>query len=227
MTAAELAERIDHTLLKPEATPDQIDRLCDEALEFGFKSVCVNPVFVSDAARRLGSSAKTVVCTVVNFPLGASLKETVVGEARRAIELGATEVDMVVWIGGLIAGETERVTELIRETGAVVHAGGGDRVLKVILETGGLSDDRIVLGCRCGREGGADFVKTSTGFHSGGGATVKQVALLRRCAKGLKVKASGGIRDLATAQAMMAAGADRLGTSAGGDIIRQLRGVTY
>lgn len=223
MDVAELARLIDHCLLTPEATPDQIDRLCDEAVEHRICSVFVNPVFVERAARRVEGSG-TMVGSVAGFPLGAGSPATILDQARRVLEAGASEVDMVAWIGGLVAGEMGCVVDTIRAVAGVVHGGGTGRVLKVILETGALTDEQIALGCRCCREGEADFVKTSTGFHPTGGATVEHVRLLRRHGSPMKVKASGGIRDLDTALAMIDAGAERLGTSSTVSILRELHG---
>ena len=222
MRPEEFVRNIDHTLLTPEATPQGIDRLCDEALEHNFHSVFVNPVFVDRAVKRLDRS-NTVVGSVAGFPLGASHPTTVADEARRTIEAGGREVDMVLWIGGLIAGKKGRIVETIHAAACVVHGAGRDCVLKVILETTALTDEQAILGCRCSPGGEADFVKTSTGVHPSGGATVEHVRLLHRYASPLKVKASGGIRNLATALAMLDAGADRLGTSSAISIVRELR----
>ncbi len=218
---AELARMIDHTLLRPEATATQIDRLCDECIEYGFAAACVNPVWVERCARRLGGSS-TVVASVVGFPLGASLPATKADEARRAVSQGAREVDMVVNLGALIAGDKRTVVTDIEAVVSACVSTNEDALVKVILETAALTDDQIVLGCRCVAEGQADYVKTSTGFHPAGGATVETVALLHQHATPLKVKAAGGIRDLDTALAMIAAGADRLGMSAGVAVVQQM-----
>lgn len=220
-TRAELARIIDHTLLKPEATVEQIDRLCDECLEHGFFCACLNPVWVEHAVRRLERGA-TVVASVAGFPLGASLPESKALEARRAVEQGAREVDMVVNLAELIAGRRDAVT---RDIAAVVDAtkrADSRALVKVILETRALSDEQLILGCRCVAEAQADFVKTSTGFHAAGGATVEHVALLRKHSAPILVKAAGGIRDLATALAMVESGADRLGMSASVAVLREL-----
>lgn len=210
---AALARRIDHTLLKPEATRAAIDKLCDECLQYGFIAACVQPVWVAHCVRRLKNSA-TCVATVAGFPLGTSLSAAKAFEARRAVEQGALEVDMVVHYADLIAGERRAVLD---DIGAVVEAtkrANPAALVKVILETRALTDEQIILGCRCCVDAKADFVKTSTGFHAAGGATVEHVALLREHAVPLRVKAAGGIRDLAAALAMLAAGANRLGMSA-------------
>jgi deoxyribose-phosphate aldolase len=217
----ELAARIDHTLLKPEATAEQIDRLCDECREFDFAAACVNPVWVRRCAARLERS-NTAVCCVVGFPLGASLSETKADEARRAVEAGAREIDMVVNLGALIAGDRKAVSADIEAVVAATKRTDPDATVKVILETRALATEQIILGCRCVAEAQADYVKTSTGFHPAGGATVEHVALLRKHAAPLKVKAAGGIRDLLTALAMLEAGASRLGMSAGIAVLREM-----
>lgn len=213
LTRTALARVIDHTLLKPEATAADIDRLCDECVEHGFLAACVNPFWVPRCVARL-AGRPTVVATVVGFPLGAAATAAKAHEAQLAVRAGAREIDMVVNLGALIGGDYPAVT---RDIAAVVDAAkGADAavLVKVILETRALTDEQIIRGCRCTAEAQADFVKTSTGFHPAGGATVEHVALLRRHAAPIRVKASGGIRDLATARALLAAGADRLGTSA-------------
>lgn len=220
-TRAELAQYIDHTLLKPEATAADIDRLCNEAVEYGFYGVCVNPVWVPHCVRRLSGRPIRVI-TVAGFPLGASTTQAKALEAHLAVDEGAAEVDMVVNLGALIAGDADGVA---RDIAAVVSAArelDPRAVIKVILETRALTLEQIELGCRCAAQAGADFVKTSTGFHPAGGATAEEVALLRRHAGPLKVKAAGGIRDLATALALLEAGASRLGMSASVAVICEL-----
>jgi len=222
-TRAEFARLVDHTVLKPETTAAQIERLCDECVEHGFCAACVNPVWVPRCVQRLARS-QTVVASVAGFPLGASLTATKADEARRAVEQGATEVDMVVNVGALVAGDADTVR---RDVEAVVSAtvGANSKALvKVILETRALTNEQVVTGCRCAVDAQADFVKTSTGFHPAGGATVEHVALLREHAAPLKVKAAGGIRDLKTALAMIEAGADRLGMSASVQVIEEMQG---
>jgi deoxyribose-phosphate aldolase len=225
-TAAELGRYIDHTVLKPEARRAQIERLCDECREFNFAAACINSCWVELCAARLAGS-ETAVATVVGFPLGASLSETKADEARRAVDLGATEVDMVVNIGALLDGDKAAVVRDIAAVVAATKRANADAQVKVILETRALPDEAIVLGCRCVAEAQADYVKTSTGFHPNGGATVEHVALLHRHCAPIKVKAAGGIRDLETALAMIEAGASRLGMSAGADVVRAMaqRGV--
>ncbi|MCG3130325.1 MAG: Deoxyribose-phosphate aldolase 1 [Phycisphaerae bacterium] len=225
LTRHQIAATIDHTLLAAQATPEEIDRLCDEAREQGFFAVCLNPVHVARAKRRL-SGSQVKVATVAGFPLGATRSDLKADEARRAIEDGADEVDMVVALGHLIAGDAAHVRRDIEAVAHAVHGCGSGRLLKVILETSALLPDQIILGCRCAAEGEADFVKTSTGFHPSGGATVEAVRLLHRHASPLKVKASGGIRDRATLTAMLEAGASRIGTSSGVKIMREAANAT-
>ncbi len=210
-TREALAARIDHTLLRPEATPGDIDRLCEEALRYGCAAVCVNPIYVARAAARLaGTPVK--VATVVGFPLGASLTAIKVAEATLALSQGAREIDMVLPIGLLKAGEIDTVRADLQAVVTVCHAAGA--LCKVILETALLTAEEKVLAARLAVEAGADFVKTSTGFGPGG-ATVDDVALLRRVVgPSIGVKAAGGIRTAEQAIAMLEAGASRLGTSA-------------
>lgn len=212
LSRSQLAALIDHTLLKPEATAAQIEQLCAEAVRYGFAAVCVNPAYVKLAVRLLRRSS-IPVCTVAGFPLGATLPEVKAYEAARALELGAREIDMVLNVGALRSGDEATVARDIRAVAKAVKAGGG--LLKIILETALLTDDQKRAACRIAKKCGADFVKTSTGF-AGGGATVADVALMRQTVgPKLGVKAAGGIRSLADAQALIAAGANRLGTSAG------------
>ncbi|MBI4719577.1 MAG: deoxyribose-phosphate aldolase [Planctomycetes bacterium] len=229
VTAADVARTIEHTLLRPEATAEQVDQLCRETLELGFHGACVNPCYVRRAAELLGrcvspaGRAPVVVCPV-GFPLGANLAATKADEARRAIDDGAREFDMVAPIGALIAGDRDLASRDILAVAEVVHSALPGGVLKVILETAVLTEAQIILACRCAAEGEADFVKTSTGFHPAGGATVGHVRLLHRYASPIKVKASGGIRTAATALAMLEAGAARIGTSSGAAIVAELAG---
>ena len=205
---------IDHTLLKQDATPEQIIKLCEEAKQFDFMSVCVNPAYVPLAAKCLvGSSVK--VCTVIGFPLGMNLTRTKVEEAELAIKEGADEIDMVINVGMLKAGHDQYVEEEIRELKAVA----GQRVLKVIIETCLLTDEEKVRACLASKNAGADFVKTSTGFSTGG-ATVHDVALMRKTVgPEMGVKASGGVRTHDDLIAMVEAGANRIGTSNGTKIL--------
>lgn len=230
MTEVELVAVIDHTLLKPEATPEQVDRFCDQAAEYGFGAVCVNPIYVRRVTRRLesmrsggGERDRPRVVSVVGFPLGAVTAASKVEETRRALDEGAVEIDMVVALGALIAGDRVAVRNDIEAVAGVVHRTAGG-LLKVILEVAALTEAQIALGCRCCAEGEADFVKTSTGFHAAGGATVAHVARLVRLASPIRVKAAGGIRTLADARAMLDAGAARIGTSSGVAMVEALRG---
>ncbi|AZR74791.1 deoxyribose-phosphate aldolase [Anoxybacter fermentans] len=201
---------IDHTLLKPNATEDDIRKLCEEAKKYGFASVCVNPAYVALASKLLrGTGVK--VCTVVGFPLGATTTTTKVIETRDAIANGATEIDMVINVGALKSGNNALVKRDIEE---VVEAARGRAIVKVILETSLLTDEEKVRACLLSKYAGAHFVKTATGFGPGG-ATVEDVALMRKTVGNeMGVKASGGIRDLKTARAMIDAGATRIGASA-------------
>ncbi len=215
ISASDIAARIDHTLLKPDATKEQVVRLCNEAIEFGFASVCVNPAWVSLAAELLrGTSVK--VCTVVGFPLGATTTLTKVVETKEALANGADEIDMVINVGALKDHRDDVVERDIRE---VARACQG-HTLKVILETALLSDDEVVRGCLLAKRAGADYVKTSTGFGPGG-ATAHHVSLMRRTVgPRMGVKASGGVRDIETAREMLKAGATRIGASASVKIVK-------
>ena len=206
-----LASQIDHTLLRPDASATEIDKLCSEALLHRFASVCVNGAWVRRCAATLAGSG-VAVCAVVGFPLGAMASAVKAYEAGRAIEEGATEIDMVMNLGALKSGEHEVVRREIADLVQLCH--GRAAKLKVILETGLLSDAEKVVACELARAAGADFVKTSTGFSTGG-ATVHDVALIRRTVgPTMGIKASGGVRDEPLARALLAAGATRLGTSA-------------
>jgi deoxyribose-phosphate aldolase len=213
-----IARIIDHTLLSPDATPEQVEKLCTEARECGFATVCVNSCYVPLCRRWLrGSPVK--VCTVIGFPLGAGLREAKATEAAAAVNLGADELDMVANIGWLKAGADEMVVSDIHR---VVDA-AQKRPVKVIVETCLLTDEEKERATRLVADAGASFVKTSTGFSTGG-ATAADVALLARVAAGrIGVKASGGIRDLATARKMVDAGATRIGTSSGVKIVEEER----
>lgn len=220
MNWQDVARMIDHTLLRPEAAPEQIIRLCGEARECSFATVVVNPCYVPLAVSRVHDST-VKVATVAGFPLGASLTRTKQFEAEQALVQGAGEIDMVLNIGALKAGDRQMVLSDIRGVAEVTHSHGG--LLKVIFETGLLTEDEKKLACEISVEAKADFVKTSTGFL-GGGATVADVALMRRIVgNAVGVKASGGIRTAEDAKAMIAAGANRIGTSSGVNIIREMR----
>lgn len=212
-----LAKYIDHTLLKADATPEQIKKLCAEAEEYQFASVCVNSCYARLAHECLRGRG-VAVCCVVGFPLGAMSPRAMAYEARCAAEDGASEIDMVLPIGALKAGDDETVRETI---GAVVEAVTGRAIVKVILEACLLTDAEKVRACQLAESVGAAFVKTSTGFSSGG-ATEHDVALMRKSVSpAVQVKAAGGIRDRATALKMIAAGADRIGASAGIQIVSE------
>lgn len=218
MNKQQLAKMIDHTLLKPEVTKEQIKRILEEAKEYQFASVCLNPAWVSYAKEQLANS-EVKVCTVIGFPLGATTTETKVFEAKQAVENGADEVDMVIAIGHLKSGDTDYVKNDIAK---VKEAVGKEIVLKVIIETSLLTEVEKQLACQLSEEAGADFVKTSTGF-SGGGATVEDIQLMHRVVGDrLQIKASGGVRSLDDAKKMVEAGASRLGASAGVQIINGL-----
>ena len=216
-TDGSLAHMIDHTVLKPDATQDQIAQLCYEARKHSFASVCVNPTNVKLCAQLLAGS-DVLVCTVVGFPLGATPTEVKVFEAQQAVRDGATEVDMVINIGGLKSRDYELVEQDIASIARACHA--GNAILKVIIEAALLTDEEKVVACQLAKVAGADFVKTSTGFGPGG-ATVEDVALMRRVVgPTMGVKAAGGIRTFETAQQMIAAGASRIGASASVKIVQ-------
>jgi deoxyribose-phosphate aldolase len=218
-----IARLIDHTLLKPDATPDQIAQLCMEARQYGFASVCINPAHVKLAAELLaGSPVK--VCTVIGFPLGATLSEVKVFEALDAMDKGATEIDMVINIGALKSRDYTLVARDIRGVVEVCHARRA--VVKVIIEAALLTDEEKVAACLLAKEARADYVKTSTGFGPGG-ARLEDVALMRRTVgPEMGLKAAGGIRNLAEAESMVKAGATRIGASAGVRIVQEARGET-
>ena len=201
---------IDHTLLKQDATSEQIIKLCSEAKEYDFMSVCINPKFVATAAKELEAS-DVKVCTVIGFPLGANTKEVKVFEAKNAIENGADELDMVINVSDLKDKNYDTILEEIKAIKDVA----GDRIIKVILETCLLSDEEIVEACKIALKAGADFVKTSTGFSTGG-ARAEDVALMKQTVDDrMSVKASGGIRSLDDLNIMVENGANRIGASSG------------
>lgn len=211
ISAAEMAKYIDHTLLKPEATTEAVAKLCAEARAYGFKAVCVNSGQVAYVAGKLQNSP-VAVCTVVGFPLGAMQTRAKAFEAENAVAEGAAEIDMVLNIGALKGGDRKTVEADIK---ALRRAAGRPIVLKVIIETCLLTTAEKILACQIAQSAGADFVKTSTGFLSGG-ATLEDVALIRKTVgEQMGVKASGGIKDWPTAAAMISAGAGRIGTSSG------------
>jgi deoxyribose-phosphate aldolase len=211
VTASEMAKYIDHTLLKPEAPQSSFDSLCNEAVQYGFKAVCVNSGWVAYVADKVCGSG-VAVCSVVGFPLGAMHFAAKAFEAEKAMEDGATELDMVLNLGALKSGDLKTVEADIR---TVRQTAEKPAILKVIIETCLLTEEEKIQGCKIAQHAGADFVKTSTGF-AGGGATVEDVVLMRKVV-GYEtgVKASGGIKDWSTALSMIKAGANRIGTSAG------------
>lgn len=217
LSKKEIASMIDHTILKAFATREQVVELCKEALQYGFASVCVNPCHVKLVAEQLkGSNVK--VCTVIGFPLGANVSEVKAFEAKQAVEQGAHEVDMVINIGALKEKNYSYVEEDIR---AVVEASNGAEV-KVIIETCYLDDKEKEIACQLAQKAGAHFVKTSTGFGTEG-ASADDVALMKKAVgEAMKVKASGGIRTLEDLLSMVEAGADRIGASAGVQILEEL-----
>ena len=218
---AEVAALIDHTLLKPDATRDEILKLCAEAKQFGFATVVVNPTWVATAAAALRDTP-VKVCTVVGFPLGATLATVKAAETEEAVKLGAQEIDMVINVGALKSGDDELVEQDIR--GVVAAARRGGALVKVILECALLTDEEKVRACWCARAAGADFVKTSTGFGPGG-AAAHDVELMRlTVGPEMGVKAAGGIRSYQELKAMLSAGATRIGASASVRILQEAAG---
>lgn len=215
-----MARWIDHTLLKPEATPQQVEKLCVEARQYAFASVCVNPVYVP-LAHKLLAGSPVAVCSVVGFPLGATQAEAKAEETRLAILAGAQEIDMVVQVGLLKGGDYDAVAADIR--GVVEMAHSQAALVKVILEMALLTRYEKIIGCLISQAEGADFVKTSTGFGPGG-ATLEDIDLMRRVVgPRMGVKAAGGVRTLADARALLQAGATRLGSSSGVKIIEEMQ----
>ena len=217
MDKKEIAKYLDDTLLKADATPEQIVKICEEAKTYGCASVCVNSGYVPLVSKELaGSEVKT--CCVIGFPLGACTSEAKAAETTDSVEKGANEVDMVINVGRAKAGEWDYVKSDIE---AVVKAAAGKALVKVIIETCLLTDEEKIKACQAAKEAGADFVKTSTGFSTGG-AKVEDIRLMRETVgPDMGVKASGGVRDFEKAQAMIEAGADRIGASAGVELIKE------
>jgi len=216
ITKVLMAAAIDHTILKPNAVQADIEKIVEEARQHAFKAVCVNSCHVPLVAKLL-SGSQIQICSVVGFPLGAMDSQTKAFEAKTAVEAGATELDMVINVGALKSGDLKTVEADIR---AVKEAGGKGYILKVIIETCLLNTEEKVQACKLAKAAGADFVKTSTGFSTGG-ATIADVQLMKTTVgDDLLVKASGGIKDWATAEAMLRAGASRIGTSSGVTILR-------
>ncbi len=207
----DIAKYIDHTILKPDATIGQVKKIYDEAKQYSFASVCVNPTHIAFIAEQL-KNTDVKACVVVGFPLGANLSAAKTCETKKVIEFGAQEIDMVINIGAVKDGNWKLVEDDIK---SVVDASKGKAIVKVIIETCLLTDDEKIKSCRTAKKAGADFVKTSTGFSTGG-ATTKDIALMRKTVGAkLGIKASGGVRDYKTAEAMINAGATRIGASAG------------
>lgn len=219
MKREELAQRIDHTLLRPYTTAAEIDRLCNEALQYGFVSVCILPCWVERAVQNLKDS-KVAVGTVVGFPLGANMSSVKLYEAEQTLTAGATELDMVVALPALKSGDWRTVRHEIEQIASLCRSASPPAILKVIIECCYLSTEEKIRATHVVAESGADFVKTSTGFGEGG-ATLEDVSLLRSAAPPhLKVKAAGGIRTLNLALQLLQAGADRIGTSSGVTLIQ-------
>jgi deoxyribose-phosphate aldolase len=230
MAPAELAAKIDHTILKPEATSAEVHRVATEAMQNRFASVCIAPAWVAPIALMLKGSG-TPVCTVVSFPHGTSKPTVKAIEATAAVKDGADEVDVVGHLPHLMNADVDAIRAELMEVVRAARAARREVVIKVIVESALLMKDgpergeeRLAAACRAVRESGCDFIKTSTGFHPAGGASVEAVRLMKKHGEGIKVKASGGIRDLATAKAMLDAGANRLGLSASVQIVNELKG---
>ena len=231
MTPAEFARTIDHTVLKPEARSQDVQKVCSEAMENRFASVCVAPAWVKNVATLLRGSG-VLTCTVAGFPHGTSKATVKAIESVAAVKDGADEVDVVAHLPHLLNLDLDAARAELMEVVRGARAARRDVVIKVIVESAALlsilGDDRaeevIALACRAVRESGCDFIKTSTGFHPAGGASVKAVSLMKKYGDKLLIKAAGGIRDLPTAKAMIAAGADRLGMSASVAVLKELRG---
>jgi deoxyribose-phosphate aldolase len=222
-TAAELAQAIDHTLLKAEATRAEVLRICEEAATYGFHAVCVNGRWVSLAADQLQETPVQVV-GVVSLPLGADTTRIKAAQAEEAIAAGADEIDMVADLAAIIEGDTRYLLDQLLTVLSVCRRMRPPVLLKVIIESAALTYDQKVLACQVAQEAGVDYVKTSTGYHPAGGATVEDVRLMKEAAPKCRVKAAGGIRTAAQALAVLDAGADRIGTSAGVAIIEEIRG---
>lgn len=218
MNGTQLAAYIDHTLLKSDATQQQIIQLCEEARQYRFATVCIHPCWVKLAAEQLSVDSGVGITTVIGFPLGANATSIKALEAQQAVADGATEIDMVLNVGYL---KDRLLSEVKSDIAAVVHASGKLAIVKVILETSLLTNEEIIIACQLAVEAGAQYVKTSTGFSTGG-ATTDHIALMRQTVgEQAGVKASGGIRDYETAIAMIEAGATRIGASAGITIVNK------
>ena len=222
MTGNDIARRIDHTLLRAEATRAEILRLCDEAATYGFHAVCVNGRWLSLAADRLQGTA-VAVAGVVSFPLGADTTKVKVAQAQDAIYAGADEIDMVADLAAIIEGDAKYLLHQLMSVLKACRTMRPPVMLKVIIESAALTTEQKVFACQVAQQAGVDFIKTSTGFHPAGGATVEDVALMKQTAPGCRIKAAGGIKTAQQAIAMLNAGADRIGTSASVAIIEEIR----
>jgi len=222
ITAADVARRIDHTLLKAEATQAEILRLCEEAVTHGFHAVCVNARWVPVVADRLQDTAVSVAA-VVSFPLGADTTKIKVAQAQEAIYAGADEIDMVADLPAIIEGDAKYLLHQLMSVLRACRTMRPPVLLKVIIESAALTTEQKIFACRIAEQACVDFLKTSTGFHPAGGATVEDVALMKQTAPQCKIKASGGIKTAQQAIAMLDAGAERIGTSAGVAIMEGLR----
>jgi deoxyribose-phosphate aldolase len=221
MSGKDIAGTIDHTLLKAEATREEILRLCDEAVAWGFHAVCVNGRWVSTAAERLFGT-KVKIAAVVGFPLGADTTKIKAAQAREAIDAGADEIDMVADLAAILEADASYLLYQLRSVLKECRSMRPPVLLKVIIESAALTQEQKVFACQIARQAGVDFIKTSTGMHPAGGATAEDVRLIKETAPGCKVKASGGIKTAQQALAMLEAGADRIGTSAGVQIMQEL-----
>ena len=222
MNARELAAYIDHTLLKAESTSQDIDKICDQAIEFGFCAVCVNPRWVRVAADKL-ENTNVKVCSVAGFPLGAEMAKVKAAQAKELIFAGADEVDMVADLAAIIERDHKYIENDLREVLKVCRGVRPDVTLKVIIESAALNEEQIKFVCQIADFCGVDFLKTSTGLHPAGGAAVDDIKLMRQFAPHCKIKAAGGIRTAQQAIELIEAGADRIGTSAGPAIIAELQ----
>lgn len=218
----ELAGFIDHTLLDATATRERVEQACREAIDYGFHAVCVNGRWIALAAELLAGS-KVAVDGVVSLPLGANSTKIKVAQARDAIFAGADEIDMVADLAAIIEGDSKYLLNQLRSALKVCRSMRPPVLLKVIIESAALSDDQKIFACRIAQQAGVDFVKTSTGFHPAGGATVEDIKLMKEAAPGCKIKAAGGIRTAEQALAMLAAGAQRIGASWGVRIMEEFR----
>ena len=222
MSESKLASCIDHTLLDATATSERIEKLCDEAKEFGFHTVCVNGRWVDFAAERLAKS-KVVVGGVVSLPLGADTTKIKIAQAREAVFAGADEIDMVADLAAIIENDTKYLLHQLQSMLKICHSMRPAVILKVIIESAALNNEQIIFACQVAQRVGVDFIKTSTGLHPAGGATVEDIKLMTETAPGCKIKAAGGIKTVKQAIEMLAAGAQRIGTSSGVQIMEEFK----